>query len=52
MTPNVGQGYGLAAPLTIFERQSIPYGYRFSNNQQICCCNLIGEVITSPYKAG
>ena len=40
----------LPTPLTIFERQSIPYGYRFSNNQQICNCNLIGEVITSPYK--
>jgi hypothetical protein len=37
MMPNVGQGYGFADHLPIFERQSIANGYRFSNNQQIHC---------------
>jgi hypothetical protein len=35
MTSPVGQGYGLADHLPIFERQSIANGYRFSNNHQI-----------------
>jgi hypothetical protein len=50
MMPNVGQGYGLAATVTMIERQSTPNGYDLSNNHQVGCCYVVGEVITSPYR--
>ncbi|MBQ5731278.1 MAG: hypothetical protein IIV57_06635 [Bacteroidaceae bacterium] len=49
-TQNTISVLSLAVGLTMIAWQSIGNGYRFSNNRQICCCNLIGEVITSPYE--